>query len=275
MGSTGGPNHDPDSVELPHPPGEDARPMEVGHKLKDPSAAPRGPTAPPEYIPATTKPPPGQGYTANLSSRPPSLPGDSKALSEILSKSSIVSHHRTLMTDTTFCLSPLAQVAAEILNEPSDLGWGPESQAQPDSFLWEDSDSEESQPEDPDTVSLLCASPRSGEPLENGQPPPRVRGPRSKTRGLRHKLLGLLPPKGENLKASLLGPVPVHPVPMERTEDGLQMRVACDEPQREQRFQPEGGNFVGVMSSSPFVLGNVVDARPLSTQPLSSISSCK
>ena len=58
-------------------------------------------------------------------------------------------------------------------------------------------------------------------------------------------------------------------------EDGLRMHVEGDGPQREQRFQPEGGNFVGVKSSSPFVFGNVVDARPLSTQPLSSISPRK
>ena len=100
MDSTGGPNGSPESVESPHPPGEDARPKEVGHK--DPSAAPRGLTPPPEYIPATTKLPPGQGYTANLSSRPPILSGDSKTLTENPGKSFIVSHHRGLMTDTMF-----------------------------------------------------------------------------------------------------------------------------------------------------------------------------
>ena len=57
---------------------------------------------------------------------------------------------------------------------------------------------------------------------------------------------------------------------MERhTEDGLRMCVAGDETQGEQQYQPEGGNFVGVMPSSPLVFGNVVDARPLPTQPLS------
>ena len=54
---------------------------------------------------------------------------------------------------------------------------------------------------------------------------------------------------------------------MERhSEDGLRMCVPGDEPQGEQRYQPEGGNFVGVMSSSSLVSGNVVDARPLRTQ---------
>ena len=101
MDSIGGLNGGPGSVESPHSPVEDARPKEVGHKLKDPSAAPRrGLTAPPEYIPATTIPP-GQGHTVNLLSRPPRLSGDSKTLTEIPGKSSVVSHHHRLMTDDT------------------------------------------------------------------------------------------------------------------------------------------------------------------------------
>ena len=92
MGSTGEPNDGPDSVESPHPPGEDARPEEVGNK--DPSADPRGLTPPPEYIPAMTKLPPGQGHAVNLLSRPPSLSGHSKTLTENPGKSSIVSNHR-------------------------------------------------------------------------------------------------------------------------------------------------------------------------------------
>ena len=54
-----------------------------------------------------------------------------------------------------------------------------------------------------------------------------------------------------------------------RTEDGLRMRVGGVTPQRERerQYQPAGGDFVGVMSSSPFVFYN---ARPLPTQPLSS-----
>ena len=54
-----------------------------------------------------------------------------------------------------------------------------------------------------------------------------------------------------------------------RTEDGLRMREAGDESQRKRQYQPEGGNFVGVKPSSPLVFGNVVNARPLPTQPLS------
>ena len=51
-------------------------------------------------------------------------------------------------------------------------------------------------------------------------------------------------------------PVPVQPVHMERhTEDGSRVALFDDEPQREQHHQavpsPEGGNFVGVLSSSP------------------------
>jgi len=94
MESTGGPN---DSVESPlaRPPPEDAR-------LKDSSVSPRGLTAPPEYIPAPTKFPSGQDYTANLLSLPPSLSGDSKTLSKTPGKSSMVSHRRRLTTDTTF-----------------------------------------------------------------------------------------------------------------------------------------------------------------------------
>ena len=99
MEGTGESNDGPDSVESPHPPGEDARPKEVGHK--DVSAAPRGLTAPPEYISATTKLPPGQGHTVNLLSRPPSLSGDSIIVMDIPGKSSVVSHHRRLMTDDT------------------------------------------------------------------------------------------------------------------------------------------------------------------------------
>jgi len=100
MDSTGGPNDGPDSIESPHPPGEDARPKELGHN--DLSAAPRGLTPPPEYIPAMTKFPPGQGYTANVLSRPPSLSGDSKTITKTPGKSSMVSQHRRSTTDTTF-----------------------------------------------------------------------------------------------------------------------------------------------------------------------------
>ena len=161
-----------------------------------------------------------------------------------------------------FRLSPLAQGATEVLNALPSRRWGREFQA---SSRWERRRDRDSQ------VVTLCAEPRCGQPLEYGQPPPRIRGPSSsRIRGPPPKVLGPLPPKGENLNAGFPKPVPVQPVPMGRhIEDGLRMRVAGDEPQRKQRFQPEGGNFVGVMSSSPFVFGNVVDARPLPTQPLS------
>ncbi|KAF8495928.1 hypothetical protein F5888DRAFT_1804482 [Russula emetica] len=59
--------------ESPHPPGEDrgkARPKEVGHK--DHSAPPHGLTAPPEYIPSTTKLPSRQDY--NYPSAAPHTP---------------------------------------------------------------------------------------------------------------------------------------------------------------------------------------------------------
>ena len=158
-----------------------------------------------------------------------------------------------------------------MLNEPSNLGWGPESQAQPNSFLqvrlrgdpfWDRADSDDDE-EDENRSSHEDREERkrSGQPLENGQPPPGIRGPSSsRIRGPPPNVLGPLPPKGENVIAGLPRPISVQPVPMV---------VAGDEPQREKQIQLEGGNFVGVKPSSPFVSGNVVDAGPLPTQPLS------
>ena len=120
----------------------------------------------------------------------------------------------------------------------------------------------------PSHVAYAAAPERGGRPVEDEQPSPRIQHPPFRERGLPPKLLGPLPPKGENLIASSPSPVPVQPVPTEQhSADGL--HVAGDEPQREQRYQPEGGNFVGVMASSPFVFGNAVDSQPLPTQPLS------
>lgn len=62
------------------------------------------------------------------------------------------------------------------------------------------------------------AARRRGRPLEDGQPPPRIRDLPASTRKR----------KGRNFP----GPVRVQPVPMDRhNEDGLPMRVAGDEPQ--------------------------------------------
>ena len=90
----------------------------------------------------------------------------------------------------------------------------------------------------------LAAPRRRGRPLEDGQPPPRIRGPPASTRK----------PKGGNLNASVPGPARVQPVPKERhTEGGLPIHVAGDEPQtqRENRFQTGGGIPVSI---SPYVV---------------------
>ena len=117
----------------------------------------------------------------------------------------------------------------------------------------------------PSHIAYAAAPERGGRPLEDDQPPPRIQHPPFRERGLPPKLPG---PKGENLIASSPSLVPVQPVPTgQYSADGL--RVAGDEPQREQRYQPEGGDFVGVMPSSPFVFSNAVDSQPLPTQPLS------
>ena len=85
-------------------------------------------------------------------------------------------------------------------------------------------------------------------------------------------------------------PVPVQRVPIERhAGDEPQMSVAGGEPQRVQQHQakpnPEGGNSVGILSSSPpnsdtgksqdpdrpeRLAGNEVNARPSPIQPISS-----
>ena len=142
-------------------------------------------------------------------------------------------------------LSPPAHGATEILYASSNLGWGRESQARPNFFPLDR----------PDTSYYTAASPRSGQPLENGQPPCRIRGPigvgyapashgrpgigyaprrhgrpledgqppprirdaPSRKRGLLPpKLLGSLPPKAKNLlNVSSPWPVTVQPVSSE------------------------------------------------------------
>ncbi len=299
--------------ESPHPPLVDRGNVRSDEQVrKDPSAASRRPPAPPEHTPATTKPP-RHDYKdpSAVPQRPPVPPEhtpstttdfpsrqDRKVPSS--DRPPVRSEHTPAMAVSPSLQDPKEASAAPsrppILPKhtpaPTDL---------PSNYL--------SQPvSGPDDLNRSKSGIQGNEGVDRGAERDRVLAPEHENRLkdsanvkpnlTTHHVYDVLQHPRTPSESSLQrtdsssrsrgygSSAPLLPDlnDSRRTGDGPSMRAAGDEPQTAQRHQAKGGNFVGVMSSSPpdsevsksrdlhrpeKLFGKVVDARPLPAQPLS------